>query len=164
MSTSIHGSSVHSVRARVTVSSGGPWYPDARARVRPGVATPARAVLMRVTLPPSRPAGPQQVRCQGGRRPRASAWPGRTGLKLAGHAGLKLTGRTGLKERNLVPHVARGLRAALIGAGVATLAVGVLASAAAARVITGQASAARDGIGGTHPAWATGSARMSSRP
>jgi subtilase family serine protease len=63
-----------------------------------------------------------------------------------------------------VPHVARGLRAALIGTGVATLAVGVLASAAAARVITGQASAARDGIGGTHPAWATGSARMSSRP
>jgi hypothetical protein len=62
-----------------------------------------------------------------------------------------------------VPHVTRGLRAALIGAEVATLAVGVLASAAAARVI-GQASAARDGIGGTHPAWATGSARMSSRP
>ena len=30
MSASIHGSSVHSVRARVTVSAGGPWYPDAR--------------------------------------------------------------------------------------------------------------------------------------
>lgn len=26
-SASIHGSSVHSVKARATVSSGGPWYP-----------------------------------------------------------------------------------------------------------------------------------------
>src|SRR5580704_9888499 len=40
MSASIQGSSVHSVSARVTVSSGGPWYPD------------ASAVPMAATLPP----------------------------------------------------------------------------------------------------------------
>jgi subtilase family serine protease len=55
-----------------------------------------------------------------------------------------------------VPHVTGGLRAALIGAAAATLAVGVLTSAAAA-----QPSTARAGIAGTHPAWATASARTS---
>src|SRR5262245_2512113 len=39
MRASIHGSSVHSVSARVTVSSGGPWYPDA------SVAVPMPATL-----------------------------------------------------------------------------------------------------------------------
>jgi len=58
-----------------------------------------------------------------------------------------------------VPHVTRGLRAALIGAAAATLAVGVLTSTAAA-----QPSTAREGIAGTHPAWATASARMSAQP
>jgi subtilase family serine protease len=58
-----------------------------------------------------------------------------------------------------VPHVTRGLRAALTTAAAATLAVGVLTSTAAA-----QPSTARAGIAGTHPAWATASARMSSRP
>jgi subtilase family serine protease len=58
-----------------------------------------------------------------------------------------------------VPHVTRGLRAAVIAAAAATLAVGVLTSAAAA-----QPSTARAAIAGTHPAWATASARMSSQP
>ena len=58
-----------------------------------------------------------------------------------------------------MPHVTRGLRAALIGAAAATLAVGVLTSTAAA-----QPSTAREGIAGTHPAWATASARMSAQP
>ena len=57
-----------------------------------------------------------------------------------------------------MPHVTRGLRAALISTAAATLAVGVLTSAAAA-----QSSTARFAIPGTHPAWATASARMSSR-
>jgi subtilase family serine protease len=51
------------------------------------------------------------------------------------------------------------LRAAVTAAAAATLAVGVLTSTAAARPST-----ARAGIAGTHPAWATASARMSSRP
>jgi subtilase family serine protease len=58
-----------------------------------------------------------------------------------------------------VPHVTRGLRVVLTTAAAATLAVGVLTSAAAA-----QPSTARAGIAGTHPKWATTSARMSSRP
>jgi subtilase family serine protease len=58
-----------------------------------------------------------------------------------------------------VPHVTRGLRATVIAAAAATLAVGVLTSAAAA-----QPSTARAAIAGTHPAWATASARMSSQP
>ena len=58
-----------------------------------------------------------------------------------------------------MPQVTRGLRAALIAAAAATLAVGVLTSSAAA-----QPSTARAAIAGTHPAWATASARMSSRP
>jgi subtilase family serine protease len=58
-----------------------------------------------------------------------------------------------------VPHVTRGLRIAATAAGAATLAVGVLTSAAMA-----QPSPARADIAGTHPAWATASARMSSRP
>src|SRR6516162_8974890 len=63
MSASIQGSSVHSVRARVTVSSGGPSYPDARARVSPDAPAAARAVVMPVTLPRSPSAGFSQVRC-----------------------------------------------------------------------------------------------------
>jgi subtilase family serine protease len=51
------------------------------------------------------------------------------------------------------------LRAALTTAAAASLAVGVLTSTAAA-----QPSTARAGIAGTHPAWATASARMSSQP
>jgi subtilase family serine protease len=58
-----------------------------------------------------------------------------------------------------VPHVTRGLRAAVTAAAAATLAVGVMTSTAAA-----QPSTARAGIAGTHPAWATASARMSSQP
>jgi subtilase family serine protease len=58
-----------------------------------------------------------------------------------------------------VPHVTRGLRAVLTTAAAATLAVGVLTSAAEA-----QPSTARAGIAGTHPKWATASMRMSSRP
>ncbi len=58
-----------------------------------------------------------------------------------------------------MPHVTRGLRAAVIAAAAAALAVGVLTSAAAA-----QPSAARAAIADTHPAWATSSARMSSQP
>jgi subtilase family serine protease len=58
-----------------------------------------------------------------------------------------------------VPHVTRGLRAAVIAAAAAALAVGVLTSAAAA-----QPSTARAAIADTHPAWATSSARMSSQP
>jgi subtilase family serine protease len=58
-----------------------------------------------------------------------------------------------------VPHVTRGLRAAVTAAAAATLAVGVLTSTAAA-----QPSTARAEIAGTHPAWATPSARMSSQP
>jgi subtilase family serine protease len=58
-----------------------------------------------------------------------------------------------------VPHVTRGLRAALIAAAAATLGVGILTSAAAA-----QPSTAREGIAGTHPAWATASARVSGQP
>src|SRR5579872_7057643 len=46
MRASIHGSSVHSVRARVTVSSGGPWYPAARARASPGMPATSGADLM----------------------------------------------------------------------------------------------------------------------
>lgn len=53
----------------------------------------------------------------------------------------------------------RGWRAAVTAAAAATLAVGLLTSAAAA-----QPNTARTGITGTHPAWATASARMSSRP
>ncbi len=56
-------------------------------------------------------------------------------------------------------HVTRGWRAAVTAAAAATLAVGLLTSAAAA-----QPSTARAGIAGTHPAWATASARMSSQP
>jgi len=56
-----------------------------------------------------------------------------------------------------VPHLTRGLRAALTTAAAASLAVGVLTSTAAA-----QPSTARAGIAGTLPAWATASARMSS--
>ena len=62
-----------------------------------------------------------------------------------------------------MPHVTRGLRAALIGAAAATLAVGVLTSAAAAQPSTSQPSTARAGIAGTHPAWAAAPARTSSR-
>ncbi|HJY96764.1 MAG TPA: protease pro-enzyme activation domain-containing protein, partial [Streptosporangiaceae bacterium] len=58
-----------------------------------------------------------------------------------------------------MPHVTRGLRAAVTAAAAATLAVGVLTSTAAA-----QPSTARAEIAGTHPAWATPSARMSSQP
>jgi subtilase family serine protease len=58
-----------------------------------------------------------------------------------------------------VPHVNRGLRVAATAAAAATLAVGVLTSAAVA-----QPSPARADIAGTHPAWATASARMSSKP
>jgi subtilase family serine protease len=58
-----------------------------------------------------------------------------------------------------VPHISRGVRAAITAAAAATLAVGVLSSTAAA-----QPSTARAAIPGTHPAWATASARMSSRP
>ena len=57
-----------------------------------------------------------------------------------------------------MPHVTRGLRAAVTAAAAATLAVGVLTSTAAA-----QPSTARAGIAGTHPAWATASARISSQ-
>jgi subtilase family serine protease len=57
-----------------------------------------------------------------------------------------------------VPQVARRLRAAFTAVAAATLAAGVLTSAAA------QASTTRAGITGTHPAWATASARVSSRP
>jgi subtilase family serine protease len=73
-----------------------------------------------------------------------------------------------------VPHVTRGWRAGVTAAAAATLAVGVLTAAAAAQPSaaqsstgqssTGQSSTARAGIAGTHPAWATASARMSSRP
>ena len=58
-----------------------------------------------------------------------------------------------------MPHVTRGLRAAVTAAAAATLAVGVLTSAAAAQPSTGRAE-----IAGTHPAWATSSARISSQP
>ena len=58
-----------------------------------------------------------------------------------------------------MPHVTRGLRAAITAAAATTLAVGVMTSTAAA-----QSSTARAGIAGTHPAWATASARMSSQP
>jgi len=58
-----------------------------------------------------------------------------------------------------VPHVTRGLRAAVTAAAAATLAVGVMTSTAAA-----QPGTARAGIPGTHPSWATASARMSSQP
>jgi subtilase family serine protease len=58
-----------------------------------------------------------------------------------------------------VLEVTRGWRAAVTAAAAATLAVGLLTSAAAA-----QPDTARTGITGTHPAWATASARMSSRP
>jgi subtilase family serine protease len=58
-----------------------------------------------------------------------------------------------------VLQVTRGWRAAVTAAAAATLAVGLLTSAAAA-----QPDTARTGITGTHPAWATASARMSSRP
>jgi subtilase family serine protease len=54
-----------------------------------------------------------------------------------------------------VPHKSRGLRAAVITAAAATLAIGVLTTAAAA------SSPARMPIANTHPAWATASARMS---
>jgi subtilase family serine protease len=57
-----------------------------------------------------------------------------------------------------VPLVTRGLRAALIAGAAATLAVGVLTSAAAAKPST-----ARAAIAGTYPAWATASARTSAR-
>jgi subtilase family serine protease len=57
-----------------------------------------------------------------------------------------------------VPHVTRGLRAALTAAAAATLAVGVMTSTAAAQPRT-----ARADIAGTHPAWATTSARVSAR-
>jgi subtilase family serine protease len=58
-----------------------------------------------------------------------------------------------------VPHVNRGLRTVLTGAAATALAVGVLTSAAA----TAQAGPARVPIAGTHPAWATASARISQR-
>ena len=58
-----------------------------------------------------------------------------------------------------MPHVTRGWRAAVTAAAAATLAVGVLTSTAAAQPRT-----ARAGIAGTHPRWATASARMSVRP
>ena len=58
-----------------------------------------------------------------------------------------------------MPHVTRGLRAAVTAAAAATLAVGVMTTTAAA-----QPSTARAGIAGTHPAWATASARTSSQP
>jgi subtilase family serine protease len=73
-----------------------------------------------------------------------------------------------------VPHVTRGWRAALIAAAAAALGVGILTSAAAAQPRTAQPRTAqprtaqprtaRAGIAGTHPAWATASARMSSQP
>jgi subtilase family serine protease len=68
-----------------------------------------------------------------------------------------------------VPHVTRGWRAGVTAAAAATLAVGVLTAAAAAQPSaaqssTAQSSTGRAGIAGTHPAWATASARMSSRP
>ncbi len=78
-----------------------------------------------------------------------------------------------------MPHVTRGWRAGVTAAAAATLAVGVLTAAAAAQPSaaqsstaqsstaqssTGQSSTGRAGIAGTHPAWATASARMSSRP
>jgi subtilase family serine protease len=53
----------------------------------------------------------------------------------------------------------RCLRAAVVAAGAATLAVGVLTSAAAA-----QPGPARAPIPDTHPAWASASARMSQQP
>ncbi len=56
-----------------------------------------------------------------------------------------------------MPHVSRGLRAALIAGAASALAVGVMTSSAAA-----QPSNARASIPGTHPSWATASARMSS--
>jgi subtilase family serine protease len=59
-----------------------------------------------------------------------------------------------------VPLVIRGLRVA----AATTLAVGVLASAAPAQASTAQPSIARAGIAGTHPSWATASARMSAQP
>ena len=58
-----------------------------------------------------------------------------------------------------MPHVTRGLRVAVTAAAAATLVVGVVTSTAAA-----QPSTARAGIAGTHPTWATASARMSSHP
>jgi subtilase family serine protease len=58
-----------------------------------------------------------------------------------------------------VSQVGRGLRAAFIAAGAAALAVGVLTTAAVA-----QPGVARFGIAGTHPGWATASARMSAQP
>src|SRR3984957_11110687 len=64
-----------------------------------------------------------------------------------------------MKERKLVPHKARGLRPAAAAAAAATLAVGVLTSTAAAA----QPTTGRAGIPGTHPSWATASARMSSK-
>jgi subtilase family serine protease len=62
-----------------------------------------------------------------------------------------------------VPHVTRGWRAGVTAAAAATLAVGVLTAAAAAQPRAAQSSTARAGIAGTHPAWATASARTSSR-
>jgi subtilase family serine protease len=57
-----------------------------------------------------------------------------------------------------VPHVTRGLRAALTAAAAVALAVGVMTSTAAAQPRT-----ERWDIAGTHPAWATASERMSSQ-
>ena len=57
-----------------------------------------------------------------------------------------------------MPHKARGLRVAAAAAAAATLGVGVMTLTAAA-----QPSTPRTGIPGTHPSWATASARMSSK-
>ena len=61
-----------------------------------------------------------------------------------------------------MPHVTRGLRAALIAGAATALAVGVMTSTAPALASTAQPSTARADIAGTHPSWATASARMSS--
>ena len=87
------------------------------------------------------------------------SWVSRGLTRLRGLMGFMGLDRPAwVKGAELVSHVARGLRAALTAAAVATLAVGVLTSSAAARPST-----ARAGIAGTRPAWATGSARMSSQ-
>ena len=56
----------------------------------------------------------------------------------------------------MLPHVNRRLRSALIAAGATALVVGAVAAAPPA-----QASSVRVAIAGTHPSWATASARVS---
>src|SRR6516165_6010108 len=103
MSASIHASSVHSVRARVRVSSGGPSYPDALAA--------ARAVLMPVTLPPAPSAGFPQVRYPGG----SAGHSGTKGQKFApeyshGYVNRHISRKLTLPDRTSGPKLTLGIK------------------------------------------------------